>query len=478
MNEMGSGRNAPAGRIRVLVFCRPYIIADFRDNVAPVADEFSFSFLTDGVCPGTRDTRERFYAFLKSRVRSPAITAADEDQIRLRCRLLNKIDAAQSAALIHAMANTLSEELDRTSPHVILSQLVDEYVTHTLAVLAAKRGITMINYFMSYVPNYVMLTQGAYGQAYNAREPSEDEVASVLEHLMRPRFRQDYRQRKNRTFSQHVVSVGRYGVKRAVFAAKGILERDRWNLHYAVTPYIAERRRLRDFPTAREFHDDWRKLLSELKSRRSGPVVYIPLSYVPEATTNYWIENRKIIDYDNCLITIVKALTADPATIVAVKEHVHMIGARGNGLYRRLKAIPNVISVHPAEMSGDVLEASDVVLLGTGSVGIEATMLGKPVFTYSDTSFWFQPSGATYLDLDHVEGWADKIRLAYSQHSTEKAFDRQQFVRSILRSTVRMRAFGRKWPLIEADHLRAVIKSAAFRQVAGSGAQHHRIDRQ
>ncbi len=478
MTDMGSGRNAPAGRIRVLVFCRPYIIADFRDNVAPVADEFSFSFLTDGVCPGTRDTRERFYAFLKSRVRCPAIDAADEDQIRLRCRLLNKIDPAQSRALIHAMANTLSEELDRTSPHVVLSQLVDEYVTHTLAVLVAKRGIKMINYFMSYVPNYVMLTEGAYGHAFSAREPSDEEVAAVLAHLMKPRFRQDYRQRKNRTFPQHVMSVGRYGVKRAVFAAKGILERDRWNVHYSQTPYIAERRRLRDFPTAREFHDDWRHRLAELKRTRKGPVIYLPLSYVPEATTNYWIENRKIIDYDNYVIKIVKALTADPGVIVTVKEHAHMIGARGNDLYRRLKAVANVISVHPSEMSGEVLDASDVVLLGTGSVGIEATMLGKPVFTYSDTSFWFKPSGATYLDLDDVEGWADTIRLAYRQHSTEKAFDRQQFVRDILRSTVRMRAFGRKWPLIDADHLRAVLKSAAFGHVAGSGAQPHRIDTQ
>ena len=46
-------------KVRVLSFCRPYLISDFRSNLAPVADEYEIDYLTDGHAPGTRDTRAR-----------------------------------------------------------------------------------------------------------------------------------------------------------------------------------------------------------------------------------------------------------------------------------------------------------------------------------------------------------------------------------------------------------------------------------
>jgi hypothetical protein len=279
--------------------------------------------------------------------------------------------------------------------------------------------------------------------------------------LRRPRFRQDYRQRKNHKLQQHLWSVARYRVKRAVFSAKAIMEKDPWNLHYAVTPYIAERRRMRDFPKSSDFDQDWRSKLNGWRlGGRMGSVIYLPLSYFPEATTNYWVLNRRIIDYNNCILEIVNTLAKSEGTVVVVKEHLHMMGARDVNLYRRLMEIPNVISVHPGELSQDVLEASDAVILGTGSIGIEATLLGKPVLSYADSSFWFGASGAGYLDLDAIEGWADAVRLKVSQQSTTIGVHAHEFIRVVLESTVRLRASGRKWPLMSIDDLRTVLSRA------------------
>jgi hypothetical protein len=461
MIEAPIDRSSESDLDRILVFCRPYIIADFRDNVAPLASEYAFSFLTDGRCPGTRDTRDRFYANLASGPKCAEISDYEQDQIRSRCRLLNSIDHAQATALIHAMGLVFSDEIDRIRPHAILCQLVDEYVTHTLAVVAAKREIRLVNYCLSYIPGLINLTEHAHGRAFKVRTPSDSEVDTVVELLRRPRFRQDYRQRKNHKIQQHLLSVARYGVKRAVFSAKAIVEKDPWNLHYAVTPYIAERRRIRDFPRSSDFDQDWRGKLNGLRlGGRAAPVIYLPLSYFPEATTNYWVSNRRIIDYSNCMLEIVSTLAKSEGTVVVVKEHLHMMGARDVNLYRRFMKIPNVISVHPGELSQDVLEASDAVILGTGSIGIEATLLGKPVLSYADSSFWFRASGAENLDLDAIEGWADAVRLKVSRQSTTNGVHAHQFIRAVLESTVRLRARGRKWPLMCIDDLRTVLSRA------------------
>jgi hypothetical protein len=457
-NENGAACN---GLARVLVFCRPYLIRDFRENVAPLENEFDFAFLTDGKCWGTRDTRERFYANLAAGTRCEAITSADEDQIRSRCRLLNNLDPKQATALIHAMGSAFDEELERWPPKCILCQLVDEYVTHTLTLLAAKRGIRVISYFQSYIPGFVQLTEHAHGQAFKVREPASDEIQSTVRLLQRARFRQDYRQRSNATLRQHLLGVARYQIKKIVFAFKAKLERDPWNLHYAITPYIAERRRVSDFPKLTDFEVDWCGALKRLKTKEDTLVVYLPLPYVPEATTNYWVENRKIIDYDQQLIEIISELTADGNMIVAVKEHLHMLGARAIGLYRKLRDLENVVSIHPSELSVDVLNACDAVVIGTGSIGIEATMAGKPVFSYSDTSFWFRPSRATFLDLDEVASWDKQIRQQLSRRSTIKGIEPEEFVRTILKSTVRLRSAGQKWPLVDVDDLRTVLSIAA-----------------
>ncbi len=87
---MGNDRvTASAGgrkRPTVLVFCRPYLIGDFEDNLRPLADEFDFRFLTDGRNEsGITDTRARFYARLGKAPRPDGFTES-LIEIASRCR--------------------------------------------------------------------------------------------------------------------------------------------------------------------------------------------------------------------------------------------------------------------------------------------------------------------------------------------------------------------------------------------------------
>lgn len=446
-------------RPKILVFCRPYLIADFRKNLEVVADEFAFDFLTDGKCKGTRDTRAIFYAALKTDEKSSELTEHDLEEVTARCRLLRNIDQAQARRLAHAMAITLASELTESAPHAVLSHWVDEYVTHLLSLLAAKRGIMYLGYAYSYFPGKAQLIQYAYGKAFIVRKPDAAEVDAVYEAVSQRAYRQNYLQPAKYTRAQHVKYMLRYRIKRLIFWAKGRLESDPWHLHYAITPFIVDRRRLSDYPSKSDFVKNWQDRLSAEKERRPGvSVVYFPLAYFPESAIDYWVQDRRILGYEALMLEAIKHLSQH--MIVVVKEHLHMLGARNPRFYEALNALPDVISVHPSEYSNDVLAASDAVLLGGGSVGLEASLREKPIVSYCPTSFWFEASGASAIDLGDTGNWHRVIASAIASHTPMSDAEKRDFIRKCLQSTVQQRGQGNRWLLIAKEDLSEMLNLA------------------
>ena len=444
----------------ILVFCRPALVEDFQANLTPVADQFSFEFLTDGVKDGIRDTRSAFYKALQTRMRSTELTAEEEADVVARCRLLRNLKPSQASRMAHAMAVALAAELDRVRPAAVLCQMVDEYVTHLLSLLAVKRGLRFVGYCWSYFPTRIQLTADAYGTPFSCREPSGNEVEEVLTEITQRAFRQNYNQSGIYRWRSHLYSLFRYRVKRLVFAVRARLERDRWNVHYVITPFIVERRRLRDFPFQAYFHLDWTSELAQLRRERpDAPVVYMPLGYFPESTIDYWVRDKRVLRYEALTLDIVRTLSRN--CIVVVKEHIHMMGGRNASFLRALKAIPNIVSVHPMEFSNDVLAEADAVVLGGGSVGVEATIRGKPVFSFCETCYWFAGSGATRLDLGEIDQWSEQILAGIKAHRPLDAEARRQFIAQCLRSTTRTRSRGKVWPQMEAEDLSALLSELA-----------------
>ena len=391
----------------VLVFARYFLIDNFKSTFGAVSDEFEVECLTDGSHSGTPDTRRDFYAALKAGTRSAEITAEAEADIIQRCRALRNFDPARASQLVHAMALALGAALDRVRPAAIASQMVDEYVTHTLSVLAARRGIGYFGYCAGYFPGVSLLLADGHGRPFEWRDADAAEVDATLAEVSQRAFRQLYNLGASYGLPRHLCQMARYRVKRAVFALSGWWQRDRWNIHYVITPFLAERRWLKDYPRRAFFHDDWQGEIARLRAERPGArVLYMPLGFFPEATIDYWIGNTRAIDYEALVLEMVRTLAQDD--IVVVKEHLHMMGSRSGEFLRALRSIPGAVSVHPLELSNAVVERADAVVLGTGSPGIEAAIRGKPVFSFSDTSYWFRAVGATFLDIDALERWPDR----------------------------------------------------------------------
>jgi hypothetical protein len=451
-----------AGRPVVLSFCRNYLVESFRENAAPLAADYEFHFLTDGVCRDTPDTREAFYRALEAGTPSPELSAEDENDVIDRCRMLRRIDRGMARRLIHAMARALGEWLDRVRPAVILSQMVDEYVTHTLSLLAARRGIGYVGFCAGYFPGRSHLLADAYGRPFNWRVADDAEAGEMLERISPRSFRQNYNLRGDYRWSRHIYLMARYRAKRLGFAIRGRLEGDPWNIHYAVTPYIAERRRLRDYPRPSHFRHDWEAALAACRAERPGaPVVYLPLGFFPESTIDYWIANKRAIAYEPLVLEMVRTLTRD--CIVIVKEHHHMMGIRDGDFLKALNAIPGAVSVHPNEFSNIVVEQSDAVLVGSGSPGIEATVRGKPVFSFCETSYWFEPSKATWLDLEKIEDWSTQIRTRLASFAAPDREDQLAFVRACLRCSTQVGPQSTLWPIMRPEDLRKVLATAMSR---------------
>ena len=181
-------------RPKVLVFCRPYLVDEFRDTFSALNDEFNFDFMTDGKHEGTNDTRYDFYKNLADGQKCAELSTAEIDDVRDRCRLLRELGAAKAHSMIHAMGRVLADALDRLKPGVVVSHLVDEYILHLLTMLASHRSIPTLAYCGSYFAGTALVVSNSLGCPLQARVVSDDEVASRLATISPAAFRQDYRQ--------------------------------------------------------------------------------------------------------------------------------------------------------------------------------------------------------------------------------------------------------------------------------------------
>lgn len=135
-----------------------------------------------------------------------------------------------------------------------------------------------------------------------------------------------------------------------------------------------------------------------------------------------------------------------------------MLGIRSPEFYRRLRSIPGVIMVPPAVYFSQVTEHCEGVVIGGGSAGVEATLAGMPVFTFCETSYWYRASGATWLDLEHVDTWANQIAQGISEFRPMSPQEQRLFVKACLSSMLRTRPGGKIWPYLDETQLRGLLQ--------------------
>lgn len=106
--------------------------------------------------------------------------------------------------------------------------------------------------------------------------------------------------------------------------------------------------------------------------------VYYTLPFEPEITTMLWAPFY--LDQISLVENIAKSLPMNFK--LYVKEHPTMIGHRPVSYYKKLLRIPNVRLIDPSISSYEITKNARLVITITGTVGLEALLLKKPVITF------------------------------------------------------------------------------------------------
>lgn len=143
---------------------------------------------------------------------------------------------------------------------------------------------------------------------------------------------------------------------------------------------------------------------------------FYPLHKEPEVTL--LVYGRPYMNQIEVVRNLARSLPVGMKLIV--KEHPAAIGYHPLSYYKKLLAIPNVILAHQGKTSRELIQNSRLVAIVSGSVGLEAVMMRKPVVILGRVPFSFLPETMVrhVRDLDRL-AW--DINDLLENHSHDEA---------------------------------------------------------
>lgn len=116
--------------------------------------------------------------------------------------------------------------------------------------------------------------------------------------------------------------------------------------------------------------------------------VFFPLHTEPEVSL--LVYGRPYVNQIEIIRMLAMSLPID--TVLVVKEHPWMVGKRTLAAYAKMLNIPRVRFADPRLEARALIQEADLVAVVTGSVALEAAMLGKPVLTFGDCPYNLLPN--------------------------------------------------------------------------------------
>lgn len=177
--------------------------------------------------------------------------------------------------------------------------------------------------------------------------------------------------------------------------------------------------------------------------------VYYPLHYQPEASTCVCAEKyeKQLFFIDS----LAKSLPAD--TVLYVKEHYARIGHRDPHFYIDMQQFPNVTIIDPWESSRKLIENSEAVATLTGTAGLEALLIRKPVILGGNTVFDNAPG------IIKVQDIYDNYVSAIKNWIKPQREDIIQYLCVCLRSYGEGNAYAQNYSHLIADNIDNITRS-------------------
>jgi hypothetical protein len=371
-----------------------------------VGDHLGFAssvVVTDIRGAGDCDVVDDFYAAYRRQhaghdIEPLTLSNADVSDVIARCRLLRWLPGKQARCMVVAMEAAFTRVLDRVQPAIVLSFPIDRYVSDVLERLARRRGLPYLELTVSLISGMCMLMYR--GQLVKSGpEPSAEVVQQQVATIADPEFTPAYVQRGSRYTRMRWLKVFcEFRLRGWVFKLISWAKRDPINLHYLdAQAFLGHKPRLSDLAVLDLIDWQWRDKLTQFPRQRR---VFFGLQLFPEASIDYWLANRELIDYEDLLVEAAKAFSA-AGWLVLVKDHPSQFGFRQRELLDRLLALPHVVLL-PYDVSGnEAVGLVDVNFTLTGTLGLQSALLGRTSIA-SPTYYVTAPDFLTFEQRSEV----------------------------------------------------------------------------
>jgi len=308
------------------------------------------------------------------------ISSDDELDIVARSVVLRKLPLERARSLAAAMACAIDEAVDREKPDVVLGMSLDTYILDLLHRAAVARDLPW--FFMMASNINANTWASARGELLHYREPSDEEVEAALTRMLDKAYLPTYTAEWLRDFSSKgaVRLAAKEVVKRKIFPILARRARDPYGHNYLAHIHSPVTVRGSAIEPAKAFDMGWDRRVAEWQ----GPKIYVPFQAYPECSIDYFPEQRELIDYPTLLHEAVRILNDSGKFLILAKEHPGMLGLRSPRFVTSFQKFDRCVLVPPTVNSNLLLEQADVVLLWTGTVGIEAAIRSLPVVTVGD----------------------------------------------------------------------------------------------
>lgn len=116
-----------------------------------------------------------------------------------------------------------------------------------------------------------------------------------------------------------------------------------------------------------------------------------------------------------------------------VKEHPSAVGSKSNSFYKEIRKVPNVVLISPQESAESLIGKSQGVILLTSTMGLEAVLSGKLVYTLGDPFYVYHPM---CRNINSFKELKKKIEEDLNNRPILSDFDNVRFVVAYLRNNI------------------------------------------
>jgi hypothetical protein len=178
--------------------------------------------------------------------------------------------------------------------------------------------------------------------------------------------------------------------------------------------------------------------LPKLKDIGDQPFIFFPLQVEPESSLQG--QSPEFLCQLNAIVAISRSLPARYRLVV--KEHLSAIGRRPRDFCGQIMALKNVIMMDVRELGKDVVDKAALVTTITGTAGLEAAIVGKPVICFGrHNSYNILPHVRVITDESQIKGCLDEM-LSEDFDLEKSAIDGARYLQAVKQASFDLKNYN------------------------------------